>query len=345
MNALSTRGLVVRHAGMRTPALAGVDFDAPAGALTALLGPSGCGKTTLLRIVAGSLRPHAGQVLLQGRELGALPAHQRPVALVLQSGALFPHLSAVANVLFPLEAARVGRPAALERAHAALRLVGLPQAAARMPATLSGGERQRLALARALAQEPAVLLLDEPLSSVEPRLRRTLRDEIRALQVRLGLTVVYVTHDQREALAVSDHVVLMDKGRVVQAGTPQALYQKPVNAFCAAFMGEASIVPGRRDAQGAVWLGALALASRHPGPEGEVQVAVRPEAWRLRHCSQPGLAGSVARRSYLGRDMEYLVRTPLGAVLVHAPAVGTALEAGAPVTLQLAGPGAWVLES
>jgi iron(III) transport system ATP-binding protein len=343
MTSLAARALTLRHPGMQAPALDGVDFVAPAGALTALLGPSGCGKTTLLRVLAGLLQADAGQVLLGGQDIGAQPAHRRRVALVLQAGALFPHFTALGNVLFPLQAARVASPDAVARAHGALQLVGLTHAAARRPATLSGGERQRLALARALAQQPAVLLLDEPLSSVEPRLRRALREEIRALQTRLGLTVVYVTHDQREALAVSDHVVLMDKGRVVQTGTPQALYQRPANAFTAAFMGEASVVTGRRDAQGAVWLGALALASRHPGPEGEVQVAVRPEAWRLRHCSRPGLPGSVTRRAYLGKDMEYVVRTPLGAVLVHAPALGAPLEEGAPVSLQLAGPGAWVV--
>lgn len=343
MSGLQARGLVLRHPGAPAAALDGVDFDAPAGALTALLGPSGCGKTTLLRVLAGLAEPDAGRVLLAGEDIAALPAHRRPVTLVFQDGALFPHLDALGNVLFPLEAAGVAAGQAQAHALAALQLVNLAHAAQRRPATLSGGERQRLALARALAQQPDVLLLDEPLSSVEPRLRRALREAIRGLQQRLGLTVVYVTHDQREALAVSDHVVLMDRGRVVQTGTPQALYQRPANAFAAAFMGEASVLTGRRDAQGAVWLGALALASHHPGPEGEVQVAVRPEAWRLRHCSHPGLAGSVARRAYLGKDMEYLVHTPLGAVLVHAPAMGPALEPGAPVSLQLASPGAWVV--
>jgi iron(III) transport system ATP-binding protein len=344
MSGLQVRGLVLRHPGAQVAALDGVEFHAPAGALTALVGPSGCGKTTLLRVLAGLTTPDAGQVLLAGEDLGALPAHLRPMTLVVQNGALFPHLDALGNVLFPLQAAGIAAAAAQARAQAALQLVGLAQHATRRPATLSGGERQRLALARALAPQPAVLLLDEPLSSVDPRLRRALREEIRTLQQRMGLTVVYVTHDQSEALAVSDHVVLMQQGRVVQAGSPQALYQTPRTAFAAAFMGEASLLVGQRDGHGGVWLDGLALASRHPGPAGQVQVAVRPEAWRLRHCSQPGLAGSVARRSYLGKDTEYVVRTPLGPVLVHVPAVGATLDIGAPVSLQLHGPGAWVVE-
>jgi iron(III) transport system ATP-binding protein len=288
-------------------------------------------------------QPSSGQLLLNGLDLGALPSERRPVGMVFHAGALFPHLDVYDNVQFPLDAAGVPEAQAQARAKHALDAVGLAAFGRRRPHTLSGGEQQRVALARALAQAPAVLLLDEPLSSVEPRLRRSLREEIRDLQRRLGLTVLYVTHDQREALAVSDHVVLMDGGRVVQAGPPHSLYESPASAFTAAFMGEASIVPGHRDAGAAVWLGPLALAQRHTGPAGPVQVAVRPEAWRLLHCSEAGLSGRIVKRAFLGRLMEYLVATPLGTVLVHVPARGAALEPGAPVTLMLAGHGAWVL--
>lgn len=341
MGGLRAEGVVLRYPAAPANTLDGVTFTVRPATLTALLGPSGCGKTTVLRVLAGLARPDAGRVWLDDADITPQAAEDRPVSLVIQSGGLFPHLDVWQNVLFPLQ----GLPAALahERANEALSLAGMAHAARRRPGSLSGGERKRVALARAIAQRPAVLLLDEPLSSVEPRLRHALRDQIRALQQRLGLTVVYVTHDQREALAASDQVVLMQQGRVVQAGTPQALYQRPVSAFVASFMGDASVVPGLRGADGAVRLQQLVLPGAHAGPAGPVQVAVRPEAWRLLHCSRPGLAGSILKRRYLGSTFEYLVYTPLGQVLVHAPSTGTPVEEGAPVSLQVHGPGAWVL--
>jgi len=343
MKGLAVRQLTLRYPREADAAVEDVSFEAPAGSLTTLLGPSGCGKTTVLRAIAGLARADSGQVLLDGVDIGELVPERRPVGMVFQSGALFPHLTAFENVLFPLDAAGLAAAQASARASAALKAVGLDALGSRPPSTLSGGERQRVALARTLAQAPALLLLDEPLSSVEPRLRRALREEIRALQGRLGLTVIYVTHDQREALAVSDHVVLMNRGRVVQAGAPRTLYESPADAFVAAFMGEASIVRGQREAEGVVRLESIALPHRHAGDAGPVQVAVRPEAWRLAHCSSAGLPGSVLKRCYLGRVVEYVVRTSLGPVLVHADANGPALEPGAPVSLGLAGHGAWVM--
>jgi iron(III) transport system ATP-binding protein len=342
MSGLQVRQLTLRYPRAVLAALQDVEFDAPAGSLTALLGPSGCGKTTVLRAIAGLARPSSGRLLLDGSDLGALQAERRPVGMVFQAGALFPHLTAWENVLFPLDASGVPAGQAQSRARHALEAVGLAGFGTRLPHSLSGGEQQRVAVARALAQAPAVLLLDEPLSSVEPRLRRSLREEIRDLQRRLGLTVVYVTHDQREALAVSDHVVLMDRGRVVQSGPPRSLYESPSTAFTAAFMGEASIMQGQRDADGCVWLGAVRLGQRHAGAAGPVRVTVRPEAWRVLHCGEPGLAGRVAKRAFLGRLIEYRVQTALGTVLVHVPAQGAGLEPGAPISLELAGHGAWV---
>jgi iron(III) transport system ATP-binding protein len=345
MTAVRAQGLVLRYPGASVDSLDGASFAVAPGSLTALLGPSGCGKTSVLRVLAGLALPDAGRVWLGGADMTDRAPQERPVSLVVQSGGLFPHLDVWQNVLFPLQA--IGTPVAQAHARAseALALVGLADLARRRPASLSGGEHKRVALARAIAQQAAVLLLDEPLSSVEPRLRHALRDQIRALQQRLGLTVIYVTHDQREALAVSDQVVLMEQGRVVQAGTPQELYQRPVNAFAASFMGEASVLLGQRGPGGDVCLQGLQLPGRHPGPPGEVQVAVRPETWRLLHCGRPGLAGSILKRRYLGKAMEYHVRTPLGPVLVHAAAGPAPWEEGAPVSLQVEGPGAWVLGS
>lgn len=343
MTAVRAEGLVLRYPGAIANSLDGASFAVAAGSLTALLGPSGCGKTSVLRVLAGLTPPDAGRVWLGGVDMTDRAPQERPVSLVIQSGGLFPHLDVWENVLFPLQAMRAPGAQAEMRASEALALVGLADLARRRPTSLSGGEHKRVALARAIAQQAAVLLLDEPLSSVEPRLRHALRDQIRALQQRLGLTVIYVTHDQREALAVSDQVVLMGEGRVVQAGTPQELYQRPVSAFAASFMGEASVLPGQREADGAVFLQGLELPGSHPGPQGEVQVAVRPETWRLVHCSRPGLAGSILQRRYLGKAMEYQVRTPLGPVLVHAAIGVPPWEEGAPVSLQVEGPGAWVL--
>lgn len=341
MEGLRAEGIVLRYPAAAANTLDGVTFTARPATLTALLGPSGCGKTSVLRVLAGLARPDAGRVWLDDADITPKAAEDRPVSLVIQSGGLFPHLDVWQNVLFPLQ----GLPAVLarERVNEALTLVGLAHAARRHPGSLAGGERKRVALARAIAQQPAVLLLDEPLSSVEPRLRHALRDQIRTLQQRLRLTVVYVTHDQHEALAASDQVVLMEQGRVVQAGTPRALYQRPVNAFVAGFMGDASVIAGLRGADGVVRLQELVLPGAHAGPAGPVQVAVRPEAWRLLHCSRPGLAGSVLTRRYLGSTFEYLVHTALGQVLVHATAAGVPVEEGAPVSLQVQGPGAWVL--
>jgi iron(III) transport system ATP-binding protein len=320
--------------GAEAVAVDDVSFDVPRGSLTALLGPSGCGKSTLLRVAAGLQEPDAGEVRVDGQGVAPLPPEQLSGGLVFQSQALFPHLGVLDNVLFPLDAAGEHGPAAVERARASLRNVGLGGLDDARPEQLSGGQQQRVALARSLMLAPSVLLLDEPLSSVEPGLRRALRDEIRSLQQRHGLTVLYVTHDQREALAVSDRIVLLNEGRVVQQGTPRELYEKPADEFAASFMGEAGVFDGERRA-GNVWLGTLPLPGSHPGPDGAVRIAVRPEAWCVAPASGRGLSASVIRRSYLGRTMEYVMATPSGEVLVHASQVRAPLEAGAPVSLFL----------
>lgn len=333
MTSLAFRGVSVRY-GADAVAVDDVTFDVQAGSLTALLGPSGCGKTTLLRVAAGLQVPDAGEVMVDGQRAAQQPPEQRSGGLVFQSQALFPHLGVLDNVLFPLDAAGQHGAAALELARASLRSVGLGELGDARPEQLSGGQQQRVALARSLMLAPAVLLLDEPLSSVEPGLRRALREEIRSLQQARGITVLYVTHDQREALAVSDRIVLLDNGRVVQQGTPRELYERPGHEFAAAFMGEAGVFDGERRT-GEVWLGSLRLPGSHPGPDGAVRIAVRPEAWRVAPASGRGLSASVIRRSYLGRTMEYVMSTPSGEVLVHASQVRAPLEPGAPVSLFL----------
>jgi iron(III) transport system ATP-binding protein len=340
MSWLEVAGLTAGYGGAEGVAVRDVGFTMAAGSLTALLGPSGCGKSTVVRVMAGLHPAAAGRFLLGGRDLTHMPAEQRPIGVLLQGGAAFAHLSVLDNVLFPLQAAGLPAADALRKAREALAIVGLAGAQQQAPLALAGGQRQLLVLARAIAQAPALLLLDEPLSNVDPRARRLLRDEIRRVQQRLGLAVLYVTHDQAEAMAVADQVVLMDAGRVVETGTPSQLYRTPRTRFAAAFMGDATTLPAVRDAHGVVRLGTLVLPGRHPGAAGAVEVSVRPEAWRMVHARLEGLPGTIARCHFLGRLMEYQVATPLGGVLVHAPHAGVPLEAGAPVSLQLAPQGA-----
>jgi iron(III) transport system ATP-binding protein len=244
--------LQVRHAGAPQPAVRGVSLKVRRGELLALLGPSGCGKSTLLRAVAGLQAVQAGHVWVAGQDLTHTPAHLRPVSLVFQSYALFPHLGVLDNVAYGLRAQGVSVPAAVQRARATLALVGLEDLAARNVAEISGGQQQRVALARALVLEPQVLLLDEPLSNLHEALRRQVRSDIHQLQQRLRLTVLYVTHDQSEAMAVADRLVLMHAGVVVQQGTARQLYESPNNAFVAGFMGDARVFDLRRDTTGAV---------------------------------------------------------------------------------------------
>ncbi|HEX2546643.1 MAG TPA: ABC transporter ATP-binding protein [Ramlibacter sp.] len=323
-------------------AVRAVSFEVPRGSLTTLLGPSGCGKTTTLRMIAGLETPTGGQVLIEGQDVTTLGPAQRNVSMVFQSYALFPHMDVLENVGYGLRMSGVAKEDVRSRALEALRNVGLVGLEQRLPSELSGGQQQRVALARALVLEPAVLLFDEPLSNLDARLRREMRDEIRALQQRLRLTVAYVTHDQDEALAVSDQIIVMEQGAIAQRGTPQELYEAPASAFVAGFMGEASLFPAHADSQGVVQLGPLRIAPRWPVAAGPVKIAVRPEAWQLVGEGQ-GLRGCLAKRAYLGSRYEYTFETELGPVFVVSPEVARVLDLGAEVGLQLAGHGVAVV--
>ena len=310
-----------------------------AGTFTTLLGPSGCGKTTTLRMIAGLETPSAGHVVIGGADVTRKPTWERDVSMVFQSYALFPHMSVLDNVAYGLRSERRPPPEALERSRAALATVGLASLESRQPAELSGGQQQRVALARAIVLEPAVLLFDEPLSNLDARLRREMREEIRALQQRLGVTVVYVTHDQAEALAVSDRIVIMDHARIAGEGTPRDLYERPPTEFVARFMGEANIVPAlaTRDAQGAAWV--EIDGTRWPAEggtaEGAVRCALRPESLEL---GAEGIAGTVATAAYVGSGWEYRVETALGRLFVVAPAGGAPARPGSAVKLNLTSP-------
>jgi len=319
-----------------------------AGTLTTLLGPSGCGKTTTLRLIAGLELPTSGHIRIGGRDVSNIPASERDVSMVFQSYALFPHMTVVENVRYGLDVARVAAREATSRAQDTLASVGLRGFDARLPAELSGGQQQRVALARALVLEPSVLLFDEPLSNLDARLRREMREEIRDLQQRLGLTVVYVTHDQAEAMAVSDRIVVMNHGAIAQEGAPRDLYERPSDGFVAAFMGDANRVTGtlarRADGSADVELGGARIVLDHRGlPDGTVALSIRPESITLGPAGSSPLAGTIRKAAYLGNVMEYTVDTAVGALFAVSHAVNAPLSVGSAVAVHVAPHGVVVI--
>ncbi|MEO6624252.1 MAG: ABC transporter ATP-binding protein [Burkholderiaceae bacterium] len=321
----------------------GVSFEIAQGSLTTILGPSGCGKTTVLRMIAGLETPTGGQIIMNGRDVTTLGPSERNVSMMFQSYALFPHMNVIGNVGYGLKMSGVAKDEAQRRAVQALSNVGLVGYNERSPNELSGGQQQRVALARALVLEPAVLLFDEPLSNLDARLRREMREEIRGLQQRLQLTVAYVTHDQSEALAVSDQIIVMHDGLIAQRGTPQDMYERPGSEFVAGFMGEAMLFAANSDASGQVQLGPLSITPRRPVAAGAVKVAVRPEAWQIHHDGA-GLAASLLKRAYLGSFFEYTFETALGAIFVVSPDLTDVLAVGDAVRLTLADHGVSVVQ-
>jgi iron(III) transport system ATP-binding protein len=341
---IELRGVTKRYGSSHAPLVVhGIDFTVPTGTLATILGPSGCGKTTVLRMIAGLEAPSGGQISIDGRDVTRLSPAERNVSMVFQSYALFPHMSVLDNVRYGLDVSGVSAPEALRRAQAAMAGVGLAGFDARLPSELSGGQQQRVALARALVLEPRVLLFDEPLSNLDARLRRSMREEIRALQQRLGLTVAYVTHDQSEALAVSDQIIVMDAGRIAQQGAPQLLYEQPASEFVAHFMGEAMLFDGQALADGRVQLGPLSWQPRRALPAGAVRIAVRPEAWRLTRDDDGGLPGVVSKSAYLGATQELTLDTAVGPVFVVWPEPEPMWTIGQALWLRLSGHGVSVL--
>jgi len=321
-----------------------ISLTVAAATLVTLLGPSGCGKTTTLRLIAGLELPTRGAILIGGDDVSQIAASERDVSMVFQSYALFPHMSVLENVRYGLIVSGISKAQADERARAALATVGLTGFDARLPSELSGGQQQRVAVARALVLEPAVLLFDEPLSNLDARLRRQMREEIRELQQRLALTVVYVTHDQAEAMAVSDRIIVMNKAAIAQEGAPRELYEQPRDPFVAGFMGDANRVRGtlrRRDAErGDVVIGGVTLNVLHRGlPDGEVELSIRPEAITLLPQDAAPLRAMVRKAAYLGGLMEYTLDSPIGALFVISTAVDTPLAVGSGVGVALANHG------
>jgi spermidine/putrescine transport system ATP-binding protein len=303
-------------------AVAGIDLDVPGGEFFALLGPSGCGKTTTLRLVAGFEQPTAGRILLDGVDMARTPPHKRKVNTVFQSYALFPFLDVADNVAFGLRFQDVGKAEARRRVAEALALVQLQGLERRRPAQLSGGQQQRVALARALVLNPSVLLLDEPLGALDAKLRKALQVELKALQETVGITFIYVTHDQEEALTMSDRLAVMAGGRIEQVGAPAQLYEEPATTYVAGFLGVANLFPAT--AKGADGGGRCRLrlgdfdleaAGGDTAASGEVRVVIRPERVQLEPYGSSGpnrVPGMVERLVYQGPATQLVVRLANG---------------------------------
>ncbi|GGN38217.1 ABC transporter ATP-binding protein [Streptomyces fuscichromogenes] len=318
-----------------TVALDGLDLTVRPGEFLALLGPSGCGKTTALRMLAGFEHPDSGAVLVDGEDVTHVPAHRRDAGMVFQSYSLFPHLNAVDNVAFGLRMRKVRTSERRARAAELLDLVGLGDKGERFPHQLSGGQQQRIALARALALRPRVLLLDEPLSALDAKVRLTLREEIRRLQQELGITTLFVTHDQEEALSIADRVAVMRAGQLEQCAEPAELYGRPATAFVAEFVGTMSRIPGTVKEDTVEVLGQrLPVDGQAPGA-GEVDVLVRPEAVQVR-ADGAGTATVVAT-AFLGAVVRVTVRLADGTeAKADLPAHDAAeLGAGSAVSVSL----------
>lgn len=296
-------------------AVAGIDLEIRQGEFLTLLGPSGCGKTTTLMILAGFEEPTSGHVLIDGNDVTHLPPFRRPVNTVFQNYALFPHMTVFENVAFSLRLRRVPIAEIRRRVEESLALVQLTGYEGRYPRQLSGGQQQRVALARAIIARPQVLLLDEPLGALDLRLRREMQVELKALQRRLGMTFVYVTHDQEEALTMSDRIAVMNEGRIEQIGTGAEIYERPQTRFVAEFIGETNLLPARLRKEPGPGLVADVLGVSRPVtdeasrgmPLGEVYASVRPERIRQAHPDEPSLTGRVTDTIYVGSGVKLLV--------------------------------------
>jgi ABC-type Fe3+/spermidine/putrescine transport system ATPase subunit len=340
---------ISKRFGQNPPAVDNVSLEVPRGSFTTLLGPSGCGKTTTLRMIAGFYEPDSGDILLGDRRINDVPAHRRGTAMVFQDYALFPHMSVAENVGYGLKLAGVKPQERQSRVADTMRFLGLAGLDARSPSQLSGGQQQRVALARALVMNPEVLLLDEPLSNLDAKLRVSIRDELMSIQRQLGITTIYVTHDQDEALAMSDWVAVMNAGRVVQWGPPWDIYYHPRTPFMADFVGtvnlvKATVVSSEADAAH-VRIGDEVLVV--PGAwgslpvGGEVLLSIRPESLRVvpPGDGQPhdgaAFPGEVVRHTFLGRLMRYAVSSGGQEWLIDQPDPGAGAALEGPVLVQV----------
>jgi iron(III) transport system ATP-binding protein len=346
---ISSRAASVRFEGVTkvygkdVVAVDDISLTIEPGTLVTLLGPSGCGKTTTLRMIAGLEMATKGRIMIGATDVTTLPATDRDVSMVFQSYALFPHMTVLGNVSYGLGYSGYSKAETKERAHAGLEMVGLSGYGDRLPSELSGGQQQRVAVARALVLEPQVLLFDEPLSNLDAKLRRQVREEIREIQQTLGLTVVYVTHDQEEALAVSDQIVVMRNAAIAQIGTPRQLYDEPADSFVADFIGEANLIActieGVTGDVATISVGGYQTKLPARGlPAGPATIAVRPSRMRVGDA-EAGIPATVEKATYVGSRMEYTLATKAGNVFAVLDDVDAPLEIGASVGITLAASG------
>jgi putative spermidine/putrescine transport system ATP-binding protein len=336
---LSLEGLSKRYGD--SYAVASLDLAVPKGELVALLGPSGCGKTTTLRMIAGLITPSAGRIIVGGSNITVMPPYQRDMGLVFQSYALFPHMTVARNVAFGLEMRKISKTDIAVRVKEALAMVRLETLAERKPRELSGGQQQRVALARALVIRPSILLLDEPLSNLDAKLRDEMRNEIRDIQQNLGITAVFVTHDQVEALSMCDKVVVMNGGKLEQIGTPVEVYEQPASPFVASFVGRTNRLDGLAKGDGTAQIGMMSIKipSRVAGP---VEIMMRPHRIRLLDASRESAGdatnlvhGVIKRVTFVGDLLQFHVDVEGFEIIVEAASDhGRGIRnAGTPVTL------------
>ena len=323
-----------------TTAVDNVSCNFEAGTLTTLLGPSGCGKTTSLRIIAGLERATSGKILVDNEDVTLLPATDRDVSMVFQSYALFPHMSVIENVSYGLKMINVNKEEYIEKALETLKLVNLEGYENRMPSELSGGQQQRVAVARAIVLEPKVLLFDEPLSNLDAKLRRQVREDIREIQQKLGVTTIYVTHDQEEALAISDKVIVMNNAVIAQEGNPKDLYNFPKNKFVANFIGDSNVLPcvigSTKGTETTIKIGDLKLKLNNITTQaGTASALIRPEHIALNSKkTKSTLAGTIDKATYIGSKVEYNISTAIGSVFAVAQSDKQEFEVGQPVFLK-----------
>jgi iron(III) transport system ATP-binding protein len=316
-----TRGVVIEHVSFgygATAVLDDISLDVARGEFFAFLGPSGSGKTTLLRLIAGFGTPSQGRIRIGERDVTRLPPWSRNVGMVFQSYALWPHMTVAKNVAFGLERRKLARAEIERKMAAALDLVGLAAFADRRPAQLSGGQQQRVALARTLVIEPEVLLLDEPLSNLDAKLRVDMRSELRGLQRKLGVTAIYVTHDQEEANAIADRIAVLDQGRIQQIGAPLDLYDRPANRFVATFLGTANLIEGAIVTDGRFVAPDGFVVAGVGGAPGAACVSIRPQDVTA-SSSGTGIAATVGAREFLGGVTRYRMQAGRHSIVVDVP--------------------------
>ena len=305
-----------------TVAVDNISCNFEAGTLTTLLGPSGCGKTTSLRIIAGLERATEGKILIDNEDVTILPATDRDVSMVFQSYALFPHMSVIENVSYGLKMINVQKEEYIEKSLETLKLVNLEGYENRMPSELSGGQQQRVAVARAIVLKPKVLLFDEPLSNLDAKLRRQVREDIREIQQKLRVTTIYVTHDQEEALAISDKVIVMNNAVIAQEGSPKDLYNNPKNKFVANFIGDANVVSAEIESKEGnsykLKLGEMKInIINDENISGKISVALRPEKINIQNnIIENSIKGKVTNSSFVGNSYQYIVNSNIGKIYV-----------------------------